>query len=199
MKYTISHKEFMHNSVISFLKQHIHPQEIVAKRVLEVGSMNVNGTARPLFIVHAPREYIGVDASSGKGVDKICKAEDVASQFGPRSFEVVLSTEMLEHAYEWKSAVNNMKEVLAPGGILFVTTRSPGFKYHGFPHDYWRFTFKDFSAIFQDMIIKALVSDPQTPGIFIKAQKPPNFVRFDLSKTEVGKVVCRNWGPPKKK
>lgn len=175
----------MQGSILDFLKDVILPAEISGKRVIEVGSMDVNGSPRPLFTVHSPREYIGVDFREGPGVDKVCNADNLVATFGPASFEVVVSTEMLEHTPNWKASVFNMKQVLAPEGLLFITTRSPGFEYHGYPHDYWRFTQQHFRAIFRDMQIEALSDDPFKPGVFIKARKPKDFAPADLSIIEV--------------
>jgi len=178
----------VHGSVIDWFKSVVAPSEIVGRRVLEVGSMDVNGTVRPLFEAHGPREYVGVDFQPGRGVDRVCDANSLVATFGPGSFDVVVSTEMIEHTPDWRLAVFNMKQVLAPEGLLFVTTRSPGFEYHGYPHDHWRYTPQDFVVIFRDMRIRDLASDPFKPGVFIKAVKPLSFVPADLSAVEVGKA-----------
>lgn len=186
----------MHGSVLDWFKTCIVPAEITGKRMIEVGSMDVNGSARPLFTAHAPREYIGVDFRAGAGVDRVCNAERLVAEFGVESFDVVMSTEMLEHTPDWKTAVYNLKQVVAKDGLLFVTTRSPGFEYHGYPHDYWRYTKQDFIIIFQDMLIESLVEDPFKPGIFIKARKPKDFRLADLSSVEVGKAPPNPAAPP---
>jgi hypothetical protein len=78
-----------------------------------------------------------------------------------------------------------MKGVLKPLGLLIVTTRGPGFPYHGFPHDYWRFTTGDFVEIFNDFLFMAFKPDPQYSGVMLKARKPDPFQENDLSKIEV--------------
>ena len=40
----------MHNSVMDFLKAHLCAEEIVGKRVAEIGSQDVNGTPRTVVI-----------------------------------------------------------------------------------------------------------------------------------------------------
>lgn len=171
----------MHKSVMTFLKANIHPREIFGKRVLEVGSCDVNGSPRTVLVPMKPLEYIGVDQGPGPGVDLVCGADHLSSRFGRDSFDVVLSTEMLEHAEDWKPTIREMKAVLQPEGLLVVTTRGPGFPYHGFPHDHWRFTPALFKEIFSDMAQEILIPDPEFPGILLKAWKPLPFVERDLS------------------
>jgi len=178
----------MHPSVMDFLAADIQRSEIAGKDVLEVGSQDVNGSPRQVLGKFSPQKYVGVDFAAGKGVDLVLDVARLSSHFGCESFDVVISTEMLEHAQDWRTAVNQMKDVLRPGGLLVVTTRGPGFPYHGYPHDYWRYEIQHFLRIFADMRIDRLISDPQFPGVFLKAQKVDGTASIDLSKIEVKRV-----------
>ena len=82
-----------------------------------------------------PANYVGIDITAGRGVDEVCDVADLVARFGASSFDLVISTEMLEHVYDWPRAVNKMKEVLRPEGVILFTTRSPGFPLHGYPDD----------------------------------------------------------------
>lgn len=170
----------MHQSVMEFLRREVHAPEISGKSVLEVGSYDVNGSPRTVVVPMKPSSYLGVDFCAGPGVDRVLDASRLVESLGAEKFDVVLSTEMLEHARDWKSAVSQMKRVLKPGGLLVVTTRGPGFPYHGYPHDYWRFTLVDFRVAFQDMLA-VLQADPEAPGVFLKARKPADWAEADLS------------------
>jgi SAM-dependent methyltransferase len=88
------------------------------------------------------------------------------------SFDLVITTEMLEHVQDWKAVIANMKGVLKPGGVIFITTRSEGFPFHEYPGDYWRFEVEDMREIFSDFKIETLLPDPSEPGVFIRARKP---------------------------
>lgn len=171
----------MHLSCLTFIAENISYQEVNAKRVLEVGSQDVNGSVRCIFNLLNPREYIGVDIEKGKGVDVVCPSEKLVEMFGENSFDIVVSTEMLEHVLTWKTAVSNLKRVAKPNGHLFVTTRSYGFGYHAYPYDFWRYEFEDFQEIFDDTQIIKLEKDFKAPGVFLKAVKPENFIERDLS------------------
>lgn len=171
----------MHPSVMTFLKENLFEAEFKGKSVLEVGSYDVNGSPRSVILPLGPASYMGVDFQSGPGVDRIADASLLAEEFGPSSFDIVISTEMLEHASDWRGAVRSMKSVLKPNGLLVVTTRGPGFPYHGYPHDYWRFTESTILGAFGDFECLIFLQDPQFPGVFLKARKPDPFHELDLS------------------
>ena len=156
-------------------------RDVHGKRVLEVGSLDVNGSIRPGIQALGPAEYVGVDMRQGPGVDVVCDAAEIDRRFGPDAFDVVVSTELLEHAREWRKIVHNFKYVLRPCGLLIVTTRSYGVDFHRQPYDFWRYEKDDFELIFDDLEVEDLRLDPTDPGLFIKARKPVDFVERDLS------------------
>lgn len=64
---------------------------------------------------------------------------------------------------------------------IYITTRSKGFPYHGYPWDFWRYEIEDIRKIFRDFEIITLEKDHLAPGVFLKARKPENYVPTDLS------------------
>jgi len=179
----------MHLSSLTFIAENISYQEINGKRVLEVGSQDINGSVRCIFNLLNPCEYIGVDMEKGKGVDVVCPSEKLVEMFGENSFDIVVSTEMLEHVLTWKTAVSNLKRVVKPNGCLLVTTRSHGFKYHGYPFDFWRYELEDFQEIFADTQIVKIEKDFEPPGVFLKAVKPENFAEKNLQYMHLYAIV----------
>ncbi len=179
----------MHDSVLQFLRDHLSREEIFNKDILEVGSQDVNGTPRDVITPFGPRTYCGIDCGPGKGVDLVLDATKLISHFGRSSFDVVISTEMLEHAEDWRASISQMKEILRPGGLLVLSARGLGFPYHGFPHDHWRYTVDDFQEIFSDMKIDIIKEDlPGSPGVFFKGSKTAETGSVDLTKIEVQPV-----------
>lgn len=162
--------------------------EIEGKRIIEVGSRDVNGSISPLIKSYNPQEYIGVDIIKGPGVNVICSAENLVSEFGEQSFDVVISTELLEHVRDWKLVIHNIKSICKTNGIILLTTRSYGFGYHGYPYDFWRYEIEDMEYIFQDCNIQKIEKDPQK-GVFIKVVKPEIFIEQDLSKYKLYSIV----------
>ena len=161
----------MHASVHQFFKDKTKPAMFKGKRVLEVGSLDVNGSVRPFVEASEPREYIGTDFMPGQRVDAVVDAEKLVDEYGKDSFDVVISTEMLEHAEHWRECVNNMKQVTSDW--LIITTRAPGFPLHSYPDDWWRYTPDDFARIFADFDTVELMpdTDPNSPGVFYIGRK----------------------------
>jgi SAM-dependent methyltransferase len=89
--------------------------------VLELGGRDVNGTVRHLFPL-ADR-YISVDITPGRGVDIVADAADVLV---PGSFDVVVTTELLEHTSRGPEIIANARQHLAPGGVFVATMAGPG-------------------------------------------------------------------------
>jgi len=165
----------MNVAVLDFFLRNASCEEFNDKRVLEVDSKFVNGSIRPLIERFCkPKEYIGIDIEPGKYVDIVLPVEKVVEYFGVESFDAVISTETLEHVLDWRTAVNNMKLVLKPGGYIYITTRSKGFPYHGYPYDYWRFEASDLIKIFRDFEIIKIERDWEAPRVFLKTRKPIN-------------------------
>lgn len=132
--------------------------------VLEVGSLDVNGSVRGFF---APDAYTGLDMRAGPGVDIVGTAD--ALPFESDSFDVVVSTEMLEHDPSPWLSLAEMGRVLKPGGHLLLTTRGNGFGEHLEPDDFWRFMPGSRRRLLElaECDPVAMELDPQVPGVFV--------------------------------
>lgn len=160
------------NACLAFAAAALSEAEIRGRRVLEVGAQDVNGSVRRIVASRGPASYVGVDRVPGPGVDRVCGVERLVETFGAGAFDLVISTEMLEHVRDWRTAVRQMKDVLAPGGLLLLTTRAPGFPYHGYPEDFWRFEPDEIRRAFAGFEPIHLEPDPSEPGVFLTARKP---------------------------
>ena len=176
-------------AALSFGHRMLGEREIRGRRVLEVGARDVNGSLRGYLEALGPAEYLGVDIEPGPGVDLLCDAETLSERFGPGRFDVVVATEVLEHVRDWRRVVEGLKSVLVPDGVLLITTRSLGFPYHGFPHDFWRYELDDMRAIFVDFTVESLEPDPYSQGVFLRARKPADHRPADLSGVSLHSMV----------
>jgi len=96
----------------------------VQKRVLEIGSLNINGTIRQFF---AACDYTGVDLGEGKDVDLVARGEDL--DFPDRHFDVVCSCECFEHNLEWARTFDNMTRMAK--SLVFFSCATTGRPEHG--------------------------------------------------------------------
>jgi predicted SAM-dependent methyltransferase len=85
-----------HPSCIEFVMRNLSREEIEGKKVIEIGSYNVNGSVQQYIKSFNPKMYLGVDITEGPNVDIICNAENLVEKFGKESFDIVISNEMLE-------------------------------------------------------------------------------------------------------
>jgi SAM-dependent methyltransferase len=180
-----------HKSCIIFGARSLTTEEVKGKTVLEVGSRDVNGSLRSIISAWAPQRYVGVDIVKGPGVDVVCGAEGVAEEFGQESFDLVISTEMVEHVRNWRDAISNIKRVCKQGGTILLTTRSRGYGYHGYPFDFWRYEMEDMKEIFSDFEILTLQRDPEAPGVFLKARRPRIFSEANLSDYRLYSILSK--------
>ena len=160
---------------VDFVKKELQREEVFELSVLEVGACNENGSIRPLVESLKPKKYVGVDIQKGPGVDVICDVSQLTARFGVNHFDVVISTEVLEHIQDWSKAISQLKSVLKPNGVLILTTRSLGCPYHAFPLDFWRYEEEDMKEIFSACSIERLEKDPLLAGVFVKVRKPHSF------------------------
>jgi len=106
--------------------QKIYSDSFKDCKVLEIGSLYVNGTVRDLF---QNCDYLGVDVGPGVGVDLVCKGEDL--DHPDNFYDTVLSTECFEHTPAWFEIFENMIRMTKPGGLIFWTCASTGRPEHG--------------------------------------------------------------------
>jgi len=165
----------MHPSVLAWVGDILAGHDILGRQILEAGSADVNGTVRPLLQPLAAR-YKGVDIAPGPGVDEICDVYQLCDRMGRAQWDIVIATELLEHVTDWRTAVTELAGAVKPGGLLLITTRSPGFPYHAFPEDHWRFTLTDMTAICGALGLHPIDlredPEPTAPGVFLLARKP---------------------------
>ena len=106
-------------------------------RILDVGSLDVNGSYRPVFSA-SPWSYTGIDLTAGSNVDLVLHTPYVWREVASRSADVVISGQAFEHIpYFWITMLE-IARVLRIGGICCILAPSSGPE-HRYPVDCWRF------------------------------------------------------------
>lgn len=105
------------------------------KTVLELGSMNVNGSLRSAC--PSSVQYLGMDVEHGKSVDIVVKVGEplpLRDDFA----DAIISSSQLEHDdFFWETFLE-FARVVRPGGFIYIDAPSNGL-YHRYPNDNWRF------------------------------------------------------------
>jgi hypothetical protein len=101
------------------------PQHFTGRRVVEIGSRDVNGTVRDYF---DGCDYTGLDAVAGPGVDVVGLAHEYRL---PGPVDVVVTCEALEHDPRWRLTLATACGWLRPGGLFVGTWAGPLRPEHG--------------------------------------------------------------------
>lgn len=104
-------------------------------RVLDVGSLDVNGSYRGL-VESRGWHYTGLDVAPGRNVD-VVTCEPYAYPFDDGAFDIVMSGSTMEHVEQIWHWVPELARVLRPGGMLAIVTHWQ-FPEHRYPVDCWR-------------------------------------------------------------
>jgi SAM-dependent methyltransferase len=119
------------------------PEYFKGTKVLEVGSLNINGSVRQFF---EPGQYTGCDLGEGAGVDIVCEGHELP--YPNESFDVVISCECFEHDRHWEKTFQKMIDLARKGGLVIFSCATIGRPEHGttrtspadapFTNDYYR-------------------------------------------------------------
>jgi len=127
-----------------------------ADPVLQVGSRIevVDGGENSWRRRMTGRDFTGCDIAAGDGVDVVADLcwpfERLDAALGGRRFGLILCQHVLEHVKRPFDAADNIARLLAPGGTLYVAV--PWVQaFHGYPDDYWRFSFHGLMELFPDL------------------------------------------------
>jgi len=103
-----------------------YPENFKNASVLEVGSLNLNGSVRELF---TDCKYTGIDVGSGSGVDIVCEGQRYDAP--DHAFDTTISCECFEHNPFWLETFFNMWRMTKPGGLVVFTCATTGRAEHG--------------------------------------------------------------------
>lgn len=130
---------------IIFLQQFL-PQ--VSGPILEIGSKDYGSTSS-FRDIYPGCPYVGIDMEAGAGVDMVVDLEAGIGPLQENHFALGVCCSVLEHVPKpWKMA-ENITRVIAPGGRLYMSVPWV-WRYHAYPDDYFRFSFRGVVSLFPD-------------------------------------------------
>ena len=117
-----------HHSQIGFVKRlrNEFPQNFNEIKMMEVGSLNINGSIRHFF---NNCDYVGVDVGEGKGVDLVCGGQEV--DHPDETYDTIGSCNCFEHNPHWVETFANMYRMAKKNGLVFVSVPTTGRAEHG--------------------------------------------------------------------
>ena len=125
----------MNKLTVDFIKRNLKKYDIKPTSVLDIGSIDINGSPRHLFDC----EYTGVDRVEGKNVDVVRRGEDYILEYEGSGHDVLLCLNTMEHTNNFWHLSECIRLHLEKGSYYFMSVPTVGFPVHQQP-DYYRFT-----------------------------------------------------------
>jgi SAM-dependent methyltransferase len=146
-----AHLRIIRNNVIDFMK-HAATYASKSGKLLDIAPQ-VHEGARPFFPQEIIVDTLDIDPKAGcTYVSDICCSND---SLADGSYDYVVCTEVLEHTLRPFDAIKEIRRILKPGGLLFMTVPF-NFRIHGPLPDCWRFTEHGLRAILEGFEILEL-------------------------------------------
>lgn len=144
--------------------------------VVEIGARPAETQERIAFLrdVVGITPYVGCDIQPGTNVDVVTDIHRLP--FADESIGTVVCVEVLEHVHDPIRAVEEIRRVLAPGGIA-VLTSVMFMPVHAHPWDFWRFTPEGFEKLlepFESSLVVAHGYDLLPEGVYGVGVKGPD-------------------------
>jgi SAM-dependent methyltransferase len=121
----------MHGDVLVWVRdalalcKEVTETKLSKNHVLEIGSLDINGSVRSLFdeLVRDGGSYLGIDVQEGPGVDLVADASVYSSD---KKYDIIVCAEVFEHTPLWPKIIKNAHSLLAPGGMFIATMAGEG-------------------------------------------------------------------------
>jgi hypothetical protein len=159
-----------------FERRHVRPKP---GRTLIVGSQVYAGKEdrRKRYA-----DVVGIDMLEGPGVDVVADLEEPQA-IG--AFSHIECMSVLEHSKRPWLLAANLQTMLEVGGTIYVAVPFI-WRFHGYPSDFWRFTFQGIGALFPDIEWKAAAYAHKTLTLIdakVPAKKIEGFPYYPRTET----------------
>lgn len=115
--------------------------------ILEIGSKSVSvATFREYF---KDKDFTGTDLEDGPGVDVVCDLTDPTNPLPKNYYDLVICCSVFEHVPNPWVMSGIISELVKPGGKLYMNAPWV-WRYHKYPDDYYRYSFKAIEYLFPE-------------------------------------------------
>ena len=140
--------------MLSFRERYLGHRKNDPLLILDLGSLDVNGSYRRYFEVFS-WTYQGMDMTAGKNVDIVLQSPYNWRAIKSNSVDVLISGQAFEHIEFFWITMLEIARVLKPGGLCCIIAPAGGGE-HKYPVDCWRFYPDGFSALTRCVRLKIL-------------------------------------------
>ncbi len=133
------------DNMLAFRENYLRDRKDEPLLILDLGSLDVNGSYRPCFDL-PPWRYRGMDMSLGENVDILLQDPYLWREIPSGSADILISGQAFEHIEYFWITMLEIARVLKPGGLCCIIAPSGGYE-HRYPVDCWRFYPDGFRAL----------------------------------------------------
>jgi SAM-dependent methyltransferase len=138
----------------------------VSGPILEIGSKDYGNTSSFRDFYH-DSEYIGIDMEAGKSVDYVLDLTQGIGELPRDHFALVVCCSVLEHVRKPWVMAENISSVIRPGGTVYMSVPWV-WRYHAYPDDYYRFSWKGIMELFPDFDWQHIYYSTNIPNEFFE-------------------------------
>ena len=152
------------DNMLAFKKKYLEDRKDEPLLILDLGSLDVNGSYRDHFAL-GPWTYRGIDMAAGRNVDIVLRDPYDWREIASGSADVVVSGQAFEHIEFFWLTILEIARVLKPEGLCCLIAPSGGPE-HRYPVDCWRYYPDGFAALarFASLEVAEIHSHQATTG-----------------------------------
>lgn len=137
----------------------------VSGPILEVGSKDYGNTStfRDFYV---GAEYVGIDMEPGQNVDLCVDLCEGIGGLDPGHFALGICCSVLEHVRRPWMLAGHLASLIQPGGTLYISVPWV-WRYHPYPDDYFRFSWRGIIALFPGFSWANICYSTNVPNEFL--------------------------------
>lgn len=129
--------------------------------VLEIGSKDYGSTSS-FRDTYLGAEYVGVDLEDGKNVDVVADLTQGTGPLPVSHFALGICCSVMEHVRKPWIMAEHVTSLIRPGGHLYMSVPWV-WRYHPYPDDYYRFSWRGIEEIFPEFAWSNVVYSTNVP------------------------------------